>query len=101
MTANTFLRFFRFALDCSTLSVGETLQFSIWCAERGASLVVESQDENQVNRSLRRVILHEDDNVRQFYRVRCTQRFAGNPWAARAARELGNYAPTVRFNRNY
>ncbi len=35
----------------------------------------------------------------QFYTVRCCTRL--NLWAELAARELSNFAPTVRFNRNY
>ena len=40
-----------------------------------------------------------DSNGQQFYRVSCTKKL--NEWAAKAARELKNYAPTVKFNKNY
>ncbi len=93
---------FRFVVDCSDLSVGQAMQFSVWCADkadkkgdRGGGGGGGGGDRGPVARHL----LHEDDNDKQFYTVNCSTKL--NFWAELAARELSNFAPTIRFNRNY
>ena len=65
----------QFVIDCEDLEVGDSLEFYAFYGG------------------------HVDSNGQQFYRVSCTRKL--NEWAAMAARELKNYAPTVKFNKNY
>lgn len=69
----------RFYIDCDDLNVGDVLKFSIMCYASSADY-----------------ILATDDNEGQFYQVNCTPRL--NVWAAKAAQELKNLAPIVKYN---
>lgn len=66
---------YKFVIDCEDLKVGDSIEFYAFYGD------------------------HVDSNGQQFYRVSCTKKL--NEWAAKAARELKNYAPTVKFNKNY
>lgn len=72
---------YKFVIDCADMEVGSALEMYVRCGDT-------ANKESSV-----------DDNGRQFYKVSCTKKL--NEWAAMAARELNNYAPTVKFNKNY
>ena len=71
----------RFYIDCDDLTVGDVLKFSLHCYA--------SQNNKQY-------FLDSDDNEGLCYQVNCTPKL--NPWAAKAAQELKNYAPIVKYN---
>ena len=71
----------RFYIDCDDLTVGDVLKFSLHCYA--------SQNNKQY-------FLDNDDNEGLCYQVNCTPKL--NPWAAKAAQELKNYAPIVKYN---
>ena len=71
----------RFYIDCDDLNVGDVLKFSLHCYA--------SQNNKQY-------FLDNDDNEGLCYQVNCTPKL--NPWAAKAAQELKNYAPIVKYN---
>ncbi len=79
-------RSFKFSVDCSTLDVGGALEFYVFCGKK------KEDCDNPPDE-------HVDDNAKQYYKVSCTKRL--NEWAAMAAKELKNYAPTVKYNKNY
>jgi hypothetical protein len=70
----------RFYIDCDELEAGDVLKFSVMCYAS-----------NQPNLSL-----GKDDNDGHCYQVNCTPKL--NIWAARAAQELKNFAPIVKYN---
>ena len=73
---------FRFVIDCSNLEIGQSLEFTLWCLDKTTKRVT-----------------FEDDNSKRLYRVTCGPANL-NPWAARAAKQLSNFAPVMRFNKN-
>ncbi len=48
---------FRFVIDCSSLSPGGQLQFSVWCADKDKGAPPSEEEDREV--------LHEDDNGKQ------------------------------------
>ena len=74
-------KFFIF-LDCDDLNVGEVLKFTIHC-------YAYAQNKQQIP-------ICKDDNDGLSYQVNCTPKL--NVWAAKAAQELKNFAPTANRN---
>lgn len=77
----------RFVIECQDLEIGESVQFVVFCVDKSQGL------ENQTQAA------YEDNNEKQLYQVACSAKL--NPWAAKAAKELANFAPTIKFNKNY
>lgn len=75
-------RAMRFYIDCDDLNVGDVLKFSIMCYASAGSKTA--------------FLLATDDNDTQYYQVNCTPKL--NVWAAKAAQELKNLAPIVKYN---
>ena len=75
-------RAMRFYIDCDDLEVGDVLKFSIHCHA--------SKTNHQP------ILLDSDDNESYYYQVNCTPKL--NVWAAKAAQELKNFAPIVKYN---
>ena len=71
----------RFYIDCDELVVGDVLKFSLHC---------------YATHNNKQYFLDNDDNEGLSYQVNCTPKL--NPWAAKAAQELKNYAPIVKYN---
>ncbi len=73
-------RAMRFYIDCDDLNVGDVLKFSVLCYASN-------------NKAF---LLAQDDNENLYYQVNCTPKL--NVWAAKAAQELKNIAPVVKYN---
>ena len=71
----------RFYIDCDDLNVGDVLKFSIHC---------------YASTNNKPFLLDTDDNDNKYYQVNCTPKL--NVWAAKAAQELKNFAPIVKYN---
>lgn len=71
-------RAMRFYIDCDELEVGDVLLFKVLCLTDN------------------HVAFSTDDNEGQCYKVMCTPKL--NVWAAKAAQELKNFAPIVKYN---
>ena len=71
----------RFYIDCDDLNVGDVLKFSIHC---------------YASTNNKPFLLDTDDNNGKYYQVNCTPKL--NVWAAKAAQELKNFAPIVKYN---
>ena len=71
----------RFYIDCDDLNVGDVLKFSVHC---------------YASTNNKPFLLDTDDNHNKYYQVNCTPKL--NVWAAKAAQELKNFAPIVKYN---
>ena len=74
-------RAMRFYIDCDDLLEGQEVKFSVHC---------------YASTNNKPFLLDSDDNEGKFYQVNCTPKL--NVWAARAAQELKNFAPIVKYN---
>ena len=79
---NVLFTFKFFFQDCDDLNVGEVLKFTIHC-------YAYAQNKQQIP-------ICKDDNDGLSYQVNCTPKL--NVWAAKAAQELKNFAPTANRN---
>ena len=98
----------RFYIDCDDMDVGDTVEFSIWCADnrmtvkQGTKVTKKHRTAalSGTNKDLTTVIQkYRDDNEGNYYKAKCTKKL--NPWAEKAARELKNFTPIVKSQKNY
>lgn len=98
----------RFWIDCDEMEIGDTVEFTIWCSDKrttvkqGTKITRKHKQAitEEDNKDLTTVInKYRDDNDGNYYKARCTKKL--NPWAEKAARELKNFTPIVKFQKNY
>ena len=97
----------RFWIDCDEMEIGDTVEFTLWCSDRRSTVKQGTKITRkhklaitEDNKDLTTVInKYRDDNDGNFYKARCTKKL--NPWAEKAARELKNFTPIVKFQKNY
>ena len=97
----------RFWIDCDEMEIGDTVEFTLWCSDRRTTVKQgtkitrkHKQAITEDNKDLTTVInKYKDDNEGNYYKIRCTKKL--NPWAEKAARELKNFTPIVKFQKNY
>jgi hypothetical protein len=97
----------RFWIDCDEMEIGDTVEFTIWCSDKRTTVKQgtkitrrHKQAITEDNKDCTTVInKYKDDNDGNYYKARCTKKL--NPWAEKAARELKNFTPIVKFQKNY
>jgi len=94
----------RFYIDCDDMEVGDEVQFAIVCSDRrqtvkqGTKVTKKLRTGIGNNDKLTTVIRkYRDDNEGQFYRAKCTRQL--NTWAEKAARELKNVTPIIKYKK--
>ena len=94
----------RFYIDCDDMEVGDTVEFAVVCSDKRQTVKAGTK----VTKKLRTGIGHNDklttvirkyrdDNEGQFYQAKCTRQL--NAWAERAARELKNVTPIIKYKK--